>query len=145
MEEKVQAYIEILRGDDDEQIEEAKESLLQLADSMGKNTLYNILESSKRTELLTVQWEIEDVMDILIPPKKDVADEEDDDPSKRELRQSELELVAQSPQGILLYKSKVDTRYVFMQINPYTGQLMDKRELPQEEGERILSRLQGRF
>ena len=144
MEDKIQEYILIFRSEDDDQIEEAKEKLLTLADSIGKNTLYNYLESAKKTELLPVQWEIEDVMDALIPPKEE-KQEDDDDPTKRELRQSELELVAQTPQGIFLYKSKVDTRWVVMQVNPYTGQLMGRRELPNEEGEKIFSQLKSAY
>lgn len=144
MEEKIQEYILIFRSEDDDKIEVAKERLLNLADKIGKNTLYNYLESAKKTELLPVQWEIEDVMDALIPPKEK-KQEDDDDPTKRELRQSEIELVAQTPQGIFLYKSKVDTRWVVMQVNPYTGQLMGRRELPKEEGERILTQLKGQY
>lgn len=144
MEEKIHEYILIFRSDDDDKIEEAKNELLKLADSIGKNTLYNYLESAKKTELLPVQWEIEDVMDALIPPKTEKEDE-DDDPTKRELRQSELELVGQTPNGIFLYKSKVDTRWVVMQIDPYTGRLLGRRELPHEEGERLFNQLKGHY
>lgn len=142
MEKKILEYIIIFRSEDDDKIEKAKEELLNLATAIGKNTLYDYLESAKKTELLPVQWEIEDVMDCLVPPKEDITDEEDD-PSKRELRQSELDLVAQTPQGIFLYKSKVDTRWVVMQINPYTGQLMGRKEVPNEEGEKIFVQLKG--
>ena len=144
MEEKIQEYILIFRSEDDDEIEVAKEELLRLAETIGKNTLYNYLETAKKTELLPVQWEIEDVMDALVPPKED-KQEDEDDPTQRELRQSELELVAQTPQGIFLYKSKVDTRWVVMQINPYTGQLMGRRELPKEEGEKIFVQIKGQY
>ena len=80
-----------------------------------------LLESVKRDEILTVQWEIQDVLEELIPPE-DAEEEEEDDPTKRPLRESELQMMAQVPQqGLVLFKSKVDTRWVLMQIDPYTG------------------------
>ena len=69
MEEKIQALVALLRSDDDDQVEETKSALIALAEQSGKRTVYNLLESLKRSEVLTVQWEIEEVMEILIPPK----------------------------------------------------------------------------
>ena len=49
------------------------------------------------------------------------------------LRESELQMMAQVPQqGLVLFKSKVDTRWVLMQIDPYTGQLMATRKTAQK-------------
>ena len=145
MEEKIRELIAQLRSDDDDQIEEAKEALVSLGDAQGKRAVYNQLESLKRSEVLTVQWEIEEVMELLVPPKKEAIVEENDDPSKRQLRLSELELVAQHPQaGIALYRSKVDPRWVFMQRDPYTGQMM-RQDITAEQGEALLQRLQSPF
>jgi len=145
MEEKIRDLVVQLRSDDDDQIELAKEMLIKLGESSGKNTVYNHLESLKRSEVLTVQWEIEEVMETLIPPKVEQQAEEEDDPSKRQLRLSELELVAQHPQaGVVLYKSKVDSRWVFMQRDPYTGQ-MRRQDITKEQGESLLQRLQSPF
>ena len=145
MEEKILALIVGLRSDDDEQVEEAKNGLLSLAESAGKRAIFNRLESLKRSEVLTVQWEIEEVMEILIPPKEEKKEEETDDPSKRQLRLSELDLVAQHPQaGVALYKSKVDARWVFMQRDQYTGQMM-RQDITAEQGEALLQRLQSPF
>ena len=129
-----------LRSDDDDRIETAKEQLLQLAPTVGIRTLHSHLESVKRSEMLVVQWEIQDVLETLIPPV--VEEEKEDDPTKRELRESELQMMAQVPQqGLVLFKSKVDTRWVLMQIDPYTGQLMGKQELDQTKGEDIYKKM----
>ena len=75
------------------------------------------------------------------PSKKDEVEEEEDDPTKRPLRESELQMMAQVPQqGLVLFKSKVDTRWVLMQIDPYTGQLMGKQELDNEKGNKSTAR-----
>jgi hypothetical protein len=145
MEEKIQALIVLLRSDDDEKVEETKIALVALAEESGKRTVYNHLESLKRSEILTVQWEIEEVMEILIPPKTKNTIEEDDDPTKRQLRLSELELVVQHPRyGIALYRSKVDTRWVVMQQDPRTLQTM-RQDISAEEAESLLQRLQAPF
>ena len=144
MEEKIRALIAMLRNDDDEQIEEAKNAILSLAEESGKQAVFNRLESLKRTEVLTVQWEIEEIMEILIPPKEEKKQEDEDDPTKRQLRLSELELVAQHPQGVVLYKSKVDTRWVVMQRDPYTGQMM-RQDITEQQGRELLQRLQSPF
>lgn len=144
LEAQINELIAKLRNDDTDVVEEGKQELVAIGKSIGPKILYNHLEGIKQKELVPVQWEIEEVMEILVPPV--VKEEVVDDPTKRELRQSELELVAQSPQhGILLYKSKVDTRWVVMQIDPYTGRLMGKQELPKERGEQLQKQLSGGF
>ena len=76
-----------------------------------------------------------------MPPTVD-EEEEDDDPTKRDLRESELQMMAQVPQqGLVLFKSKVDTRWVLMQVDPYTGQLMGKQELTNEKGEDVYKQM----
>lgn len=145
--EELDAHVHTLileiRTDEDDRIENAKNKLLELAQQVGVRTLHSHLESIKRKEILTVQWEIEDVLEELIPPTKpEPKEEEEDDPTKRPLRESELQMMAQVPQqGLVLFKSKVDTRWVLMQIDPYTGQLMGKQELDNEKGEQIFNQM----
>ena len=141
LEQRIFELILDIRTDDDEKIEAAKAQMIKLAGDVGVIKLHGYLDAVKRDEILTVQWEIQDVLEELIPPKEDVPEEEDD-PTKRPLRESELQMMAQVPQqGLVLFKSKVDTRWVLMQIDPYTGQLMGKQELDNEKGEQIYSQM----
>jgi hypothetical protein len=141
VESTVQELVDEIRSDDDERIELAKQQLMKLAQSAGLHTVYNMLESIKRSEVLVVQWEIQDILEELIPPDSP-KEEEEDDPTKRPLRESEMQMVAQVPQqGLVLFKSKVDTRWVLMQIDPYTGQLMGKQELENDRGEEIYKQM----
>ena len=135
LEEQVAALIDIIRLDD-EALESAKEKLVQLADTENKSDLVSAIETQKRREILLVQWELEEVLNILNPPKAET-EEEVDDPSKRQLRMSELELVHQDPRGVMLYRSKVDDRWVVIQVDPYTRQMV-RNELVWQ---RVLMRL----
>ena len=141
LEQRIHELILEIRTDDDDKIEAAKAILLKLADEVGVIKLHGYLDAVKRDEMLTVQWEIQDVLEELVPPT-DQVEEEEDDPTKRPLRESELQMMAQVPQqGLVLFKSKVDTRWVLMQIDPYTGQLMGKQELDDAKGEQIYSQM----
>lgn len=141
LEHRIHALIIEIRSDEEDRMEKAKATLLSMAEEVGVRTLYSQLEAIKREEILTVQWEIQDILEELIPPSVE-EEEEDDDPTKRELRESELQMMAQVPQqGLVLFKSKVDTRWVLMQIDPYTGQLMGKQELTNEKGEDVYKQM----
>lgn len=142
LEHRIHALIIEIRSDEEDRMEKAKATLLSMAEEVGVRTLYSQLEAIKREEILTVQWEIQDILEELIPPSVEEEEEEDDDPTKRELRESELQMMAQVPQqGLVLFKSKVDTRWVLMQIDPYTGQLMGKQELTNEKGEDVYKQM----
>ena len=140
LEHRIHTLIIEIRSDEEDRVEKAKTDLLSMADEVGVRPLHSQLAAIKRDEILTVQWEIQDILEELMPPTVD--DEEDDDPTKRELRESELQMMAQVPQqGLVLFKSKVDTRWVLMQVDPYTGQLMGKQELTNEKGEDVYKQM----
>ena len=142
LEQRIHELILEIRTDDEEKVDTAKSLLIQLANDVGVIKLHGHLEAVKRDEILTVQWEIQDVLEELVPPIDTVEEEEEDDPTKRPLRESELQMMAQVPQqGLVLFKSKVDTRWVLMQIDPYTGQLMGRQELDNAKGEQVYSQM----
>lgn len=142
LEQRIHTLILEIRTEQDDRVEEAKNTLVKMADDVGVRKMFSHLEAIKRDEILTVQWEIQDVLEELVPPTAEEEEQEEDDPTKRPLRESELQMMAQVPQqGLVLFKSKVDTRWVLMQIDPYTGQLMGKQELDNEKGEQIYSQM----
>jgi hypothetical protein len=143
LEQRIHELILEIRTEQNDKVDMAKSILIKLGDEAGIRKVHSHLESIIEDEVLTVQWEIQDVLEELIPPTvKEEEDEEEDDPTKRPLRESELQMMAQVPQqGLVLFKSKVDTRWMLMQIDPYTGQLMGKQELDNEKGEQIYSQM----
>jgi len=122
MEEKIQSIIKRLYNTSEEETEELKKQLISMVDEYGKSNVVSYLEIAKRKELLRVQWELEEVLEEINPPKK--VEEKEDDPSQRRLRGSELELRYADPRGLRLYSSKVDDRWVVMQMDPRTGGMM---------------------
>ena len=144
MEEIVKNLVKLLGSNDDNIVEKSKAELVELGEVHGAKSIYNQLESIKRQQKVTIQWEIEEVMELLVPPEEPATEEDEDDPSKRDLRQSEIELVAKTPDGILLYKSKVDTRWMVMRVDPYSGQFMGAQEFEEKRGNEIYRQLTGK-
>lgn len=142
LERKLVEHIAQIRTRNPELVEQAKTAILGLAETVGVRTVHSLLDELKGKEQLRTQWQISTIMEVLIPPVEEVIEEEEDDPTQRPLRESELQMMAQvAQQGLVLFKSKVDTRWVLMQIDPYSGQLLGKQELDNEKGERIYAQM----
>ena len=121
---------------DDDLVEEEKKKILNLAQEHDKKEIAQILEIRKPKELLPVQWELEELIEQLDPPKTVESVEDDDDPSKRRLRTSELEVVYTNPQAQMqILASKVDDRMVIVRMDPY-GQIM-QQEIGGQEAARV--------
>ena len=124
--------IRSLIDQDEDLLEEEKEKILQLTKEYGSKEIAQILEIRKPKELLPVQWELEELIEILDPPKPKKKIEDDDDPKNRRLRQSELEVVYTNPQAQMqVLASKVDDRMVVVGIDPY-GQMVQNEFAGQE-------------
>ena len=136
--------IEQLREATDEQCEQIKAQIIAIAGEYGPSNTISLLESKKYEERLPVQWELDEVIEALEPTKKKGKkdNEDEDDPSNRRLRSSELELYYNDPhRGIRLFKSKVDERWVLMQMDPRTGGML-QNELQAKDAHPIIQQLQ---
>ena len=138
MEEIIQSIIKRLYHTSEEETEELKKQLISMVDEYGKSNVVSYLEIAKRKELLRVQWEIDEVLEVINPPQK--VEEKEDDPSTRRLRGSELELRYADPRGLRLYSSKVDDRWVVMQMDPRTGGMM-QQEIDSQKAAQIQQQL----
>jgi hypothetical protein len=138
VEKKIKAIINKLYHASKEEAEECKQKLIAMVDEYGKASVVSALEGSKKKELLKVQWQLEEVLEIINPPK--VVEEEEDNPSERKLRMSEMELRYADPRGLRLYSSKVDTRWVIMRMDPQTGGMM-QQEVDGEKATQIQQQL----
>ncbi len=146
--EAVDTLIARLRStDDDDERDDIKAEIVALSESVGRSQLREYVEGALKQELLEVQWELEEVVETLTPPKQSESEPEPepepvDDPTTRALRPSEIEQVYNDPRGLRIYKSKVDDRWVVSQIDPRVGQPVTY-EIPGEEAERIKQQLAG--
>ncbi|MAA77949.1 MAG: hypothetical protein CL916_01715 [Deltaproteobacteria bacterium] len=140
MEQRIKSIIQQFYRASNEKSEELKNELISMVDDYGKSSVISALESGKKKELLRVQWKIEEVLDIINPPK--IEEEEEDDPSSRRLRMSELELRYADPRGLRLYSSKVDSRWVMMRMDPQTGGMV-QQEIDGSQAQQIQQQLAG--
>ena len=140
MEQRIKSIIQQFYRASDEEAEELKNELVSMVEKYGKSSVVSALESGKKKELLRVQWKIEEVLEIINPPKK--VEEVEDDPSSRRLRMSELELRYADPRGLRLYSSKVDSRWVMMRMDPQTGGMM-QQEIDGSQAQQIQQQLAG--
>tara|TARA_B100000683_G_C12383888_1_gene512508 strand:- start:236 stop:748 length:513 start_codon:yes stop_codon:yes gene_type:complete len=140
MEQKIKSIIQQFYRASEEESEELKNELISMVNKYGKSSVVSALESGKKKELLRVQWKIEEVLEIINPPKK--VEEVEDDPSSRRLRMSEIELRYADPRGLRLYSSKVDSRWVMMRMDPQTGGMM-QQEIDGSQAQQIQQQLAG--
>jgi hypothetical protein len=143
--EAVDTLIARLRStDDDDERDEIKAEIIALGKIIGRSQLREYVEDALKQELLEVQWELEEVVEALSPPKKTPEPEPEpvDDPTQRALRPSEIELVYNDPRGLRIYKSTVDDRWVVSQIDPRVGQPVTY-EIPGSEAAQIKRQLAG--
>ena len=141
----IDGYILNIRASIDtneEQVELEKGHIIALAESYEAKEIAQILELRKPKELLPIQWELEEIIEALDPADTTPEEDDDDDPCQRRLRASELELVYSDPRGLQLFTSKVDDRWVVMQMDPYTGG-MTQKEIPGDQAEHIKRQLAG--
>ena len=137
MEEIIQSIIKRLYHTSEEETEELNQ-LISMVEEYGKSNVVSYLEIAKRKELLRVQWEIDEVLEVINPPQ--IVEEKEDDPSTRRLRGSGLKLRYADPRGLRLYSSKVDDRWVVMQMDPRTGGMM-QQEIDSQKAAQIQQQL----
>ena len=140
MEDKIKAIINKFYHASKEEAEACKKELIAMVDEYGKASVVSALEGSKKKELLKVQWQLEEVLEIINPPK--MIEAEEDDPSERRLRMSEIELRYADPRGLRLYSSKIDTRWVIMRMDPQTGGMM-QQEIDADKAAEVQQQLAG--
>lgn len=140
MEEKIKSIILQFYRASSEEAEKLKSEIIAMVDQYGKSSVVSVLESGKKKEHLRVQWKIEEILETINPPKQ--IDEEEDDPSTRRLRMSEIELRYADPRGLRLYSSKIDDRWVIMRMDPQTGGMV-QQEIAGDQATQIQQQLAG--
>ena len=131
--QSVHAQIVRIRGGDPDEVEAAKEALIALAREADGARVQDRLNELLKSELLEVQWEIEEVLEAVAPPKaapapedpaakaKAEAPEAPEDPNKP-LTSADLNMVYDDPRGLMLHKTKKGDRWFATQVDPTTRQ-----------------------
>lgn len=133
--------------------EDVKAELLALAAGPDGRRAREHIEHAAKSELLEVQWELEDVVAQTAPPPPAEApkpaaaapppapEPPPDDPN-RPLTAADLTLVYEDPRGLLLHRTKKGDRWFATQVNPNTRQ-PETFELHPQEIAQIKRQLQG--
>jgi hypothetical protein len=127
--EEVDKLIAALRSASYKEREPIKAQLIALAQGPNGRTVRDHLDTTRRGELLEVQWELEEVLDATAPPKaeepKKVVEAPPAEPpedANRPLTAKDLVVVYDDPRGLMLHKAKVGDRWFATQFDPKSGQ-----------------------
>jgi hypothetical protein len=116
-----------------------------------KNDVRSLIEKQARAQVLTVQWELEEILERTAPqvptnpeepPKtdSDTAPETEKSDPNTPLSESDVEVVYEDPRGLVLHKSKFGNRWLATQLDPNSGQ-PQTFELAAQEIEQIKDQL----
>ena len=122
--EQLEALVTELRTADDDRIEAIKEVLEEACRTHSEARSW--LEFRSRSEVLPVQWEIEEVLEATapkLPPAPEPEPEPEPEPVEdRPLTAADLVLVYDDPRGLALHQTKDGQRWFATQIDPQSRQ-----------------------
>lgn len=97
-----------------------------------KKEVRSQIEKQARAQILTIQWELEEIMErtaskLSPPPKEtpeeapDVPEESPDPDPNTPLSSADVEVIYEDPRGLVLHRSKNGKRWLATQLDPETG------------------------
>jgi hypothetical protein len=97
---------------------------------LGKNgdDAVSRIERSARSKILTVQWELEELIERVRPP----APPPEPEPEPETEDESDMRVVYNDPRGLVLHCNKDESRWLITQVDPRT-RMPTTHELPQED------------
>lgn len=147
----IEAILQRLRQVGWREREEVKQELLQAALSEPNRTsVTEFLQLSLKELSLELRWEVEEVLEALVPPpdepdepdELDEPEEPEQGPGDGQLRMSDLDVVYDDPRGLMVYKHKTADRWFAVQPDPRTGQ-PQMFELHPTEVQQLKAQLKG--
>ena len=100
------------------------------------------IEKGARSQILTIQWELEEILERTAPepitPPEEPEEEADATPEAEPegnpegLSASDVEMVYEDPRGLILHRTKTGDRWLATQMDPRTGQPQTFELHPQE-------------
>jgi len=131
--EPIDALINELKTADEDRVEAIKQELL--AAVRADSAVRDHVERQARSQVLVVQWELEEVLEAAVPqvetppepePEPDAAqpepEEPEEDPTKKQLTAADLDMVYDDPRGLVLHRTKDGKRWFATQVDPRTMQ-----------------------
>ncbi len=99
---------------------------------LGKNgdDAVSRIERSARSKILTVQWELEELIERVRPPEPEPEPEPEAEAEAEE--ESDMRVIYNDPRGLVLHCNKDESRWLITQVDPRT-RMPTTYELPQED------------
>ena len=129
----IEQLVAEIQGADPSRQEEIYASLEELCLSDESKTAIDLVEKLARSQVLTIQWALEELIERCTPkpesppePKKDEASQVEEVPDQEvpnaPLTAADVDVVYQDPRGLVLYRTKDGQRWLATQVDPRTGQ-----------------------
>ena len=104
------------------------------------------LQTAARQEVLEVQWELEEILEIVNPPppppEPEEPEEVEESAPKGPPQAADLEMVYNDPRGLAVHRTKDASRWFATQVDPQTGS-PQTIELRDEEVSQLKMQLSG--
>ena len=99
------------------------------------------IERIARSQILTVQWELEELIERVRPPEEPPEPEPEAEPEAQH-KESDMRVVYNDPRGLVLHCNGDGSRWLITQIDPRT-RMPQTFELPSDEISQIKLQLAG--
>ena len=140
--EKIAALVGEIQGASSERKKAILVELEELCRSADADEARSAVEKNARSQILTIQWELEEILERTAPPPVEpppvVEEESNESPEAEESSQpgainpSDVEMVYEDPRGLILHRTKTGDRWLATQMDPRTGQPQTFELHPQE-------------
>ena len=140
--ETIAALVGEIQGASAERKKAIFSELEELCRSEDGNEARSAVEKHARSQILTIQWELEEILERTAPPPAEpppVSEEESTEEPKEEepgqpgaINPSDVEMVYEDPRGLILHRTKTGDRWLATQMDPRTGQPQTFELHPQE-------------
>ena len=140
--ENVAVLVAELQGASTERKQAIFSELERLCRSDNSDEARSAVEKSARSQILTIQWELEEILERTAPPPVEpppAPEEESKEEAGAEepaedgaINPSDVEMVYEDPRGLILHRTKTGDRWLATQMDPRTGQPQTFELHPQE-------------
>ena len=140
--DEIESLIAELQGASADRKAEVYGALEQWCVSDNAQEARSAIEKYARSQILTIQWELEEILErtapepVAAPEEPEAEEPETPEPEEGDTSQglsaADVEMVYEDPRGLILHRTKTGDRWLATQMDPRTGQPQTFELHPQE-------------
>ena len=138
--EEVERLVASIAGASGDEKEKILATLEELCMGPNGDDVVGQIEKSARSQILTVQWELEELIEKVRPPA--VEEPVEEEPAEDAGDPGEMRMVYNDPRGLVLHTNGDQSRWLATQVDPRTGQ-PQTFELHSSEVDQLRMQLMG--